>query len=336
MSKFKRGVIWMGSDSKGQKARVRPADSTVARRDLLAASAGAVAVGRWAAAAGAGTLAAAFLATRANAQQQTKSKLYDVINRKMLIVGTGNGNPPWHFQDEKGDYAGFDISLARILAKGLFNDPTKVQFVVQAADARIPSLLTDKVDINFQFMTITALRAQQVQFSIPYYREGVGLLMNNGSSYKDYNALVGAGNRVKVSVLQNVTADEMVHAALPKAQVLQLDSEANAIQAVDSKRADAGAVDASTVRWLTIKFPGKYKDSGFGWFANWYAASMKPGDDIWLTFVNTVLLDAMGGLEWPTYKAEYAKYFGITLADPPVGFPDAMRLYQSTGQLRVQ
>ena len=326
----------MGSGAKGEKAGVRRADAAVGRRDLLAASAGAVAVGRWAAAAGAGTLATAFLATRAGAQQQTKSKLYDVINRKMLIVGTGNGNPPWHFQDEKGEFAGFDISLARILAKGLFNDPTKVQFVVQAADARIPSLLTDKVDINFQFMTITALRAQQVQFSIPYYREGVGLLMNNASPFKDYNTLLAAGTRVKVSVLQNVTADDMVHAALPKAQVLQLDSEANAIQAVDSKRADAGAVDASTVRWLTIKFPGKYKDSGFGWFANWYAASVKPGDDIWLTFVNTVLVDAMGGLEWPTYKAEYAKYFGITLADPPVGFPDALRLYQSTGHLRLQ
>ena len=317
----------------------RRAGSTASRRDLLAGSAGAIAAGklsRWAAAAGAGTLATAFLATNAAAQQQTKSRLYDIISRKTLIVGTGNGNPPWHFQDEQGNYAGFDISLARILAKGLFNDPTKVQFVVQAADARIPSLLTDKVDVNFQFMTITALRAQQVQFSIPYYREGVGLLMNKASTYKDYKSLQDAGSRVKVSVLQNVTADDMVHQALPKAAVLQLDSEANAIQAVDSNRADAGAVDASTVRWLTIKFPGKYKDSGFGWFANWYAASVKPGDEIWLTFVNTVLLDAMGGIEWPTYKAEYAKYFGITLADPPVGFPDALRLYQSTGQIRLQ
>ena len=329
----------MSGEDGATKASAGMADTMVTRRALLAGSAGAAAaggVGRWAAAAGAGTLAAAFLATNAAAQQQTKSRLYDVIGRKMLIVGTGNGNPPWHFQDEQGNYAGFDISLARILAKGLFNDETKVQFVVQAADARIPSLLTDKVDINFQFMTITALRAQQVEFSIPYYREGVGLLMNKSNPYKDYNALLAAGNRVKVSVLQNVTADDMVHVALPKAQVLQLDSQANTIQAVDSNRVDAGAVDASTVRWLTIKFPGKYKDSGFGWFANWYAASVKPGDDIWLTFVNTVLLDAMGGLAWPGYKDEYAKYFGITLADPPVGFPDALRLYQSTGHLRLQ
>src|SRR2546429_5390337 len=66
--------------------------------------------------------------------------------RSTLFPYTTLFRSPWHFQDEKGDYAGFDISLARILAKGLFNDETKVQFVVQAADARIPSLLTDKVD----------------------------------------------------------------------------------------------------------------------------------------------------------------------------------------------
>src|SRR5947208_4006891 len=147
----------MSGEDNATKAIAGLADAMVTRRALLAGSAGAAAAGgvsRWAAAAGAGTLAAAFLATNAAAQQQTKSRLYDIISRKTLIVGTGNGNPPWHFQDEKGDYAGFDISLARILAKGLFNDETKVQFVVQAADARIPSLLTDKVDINFQFMTI--------------------------------------------------------------------------------------------------------------------------------------------------------------------------------------
>lgn len=311
---------------------------SVSRRDLLASSASVIAghrLNKWAAAAGAGTLATAFLATRAGAQLQTSSKLYDVINRKMLVVGTGNGNPPWHFQDETGASMGFDISLARILAKGLFNDPTKVQFVIQAADARIPSLLTDKVDIVFQFMTVTALRSQQVQFTTPYYREGAGLLMPKSGPYRDYRALLAASERVRCSVLQNVGADDLVHEALPKAQVVQLDSQANVIQAVDSNRVDAGAVDQSTVRWLTVKFPDKYKDSGKGWFPMLYSASLKPGDAIWLAFVNTVLADAMGGLEWKTYKQEYAKYFGLNLPDPPIGFPVEERLDLATGRLRA-
>lgn len=311
---------------------------SVSRRDLLVSSASVIAgnrLSRWAAAAGAGTLATGFLATRAGAQAQNNSKLYDVINRKMLVVGTGNGNPPWHFQDEAGAPAGFDISLGRILAKGLFNDPTRVQFVIQAADARIPSLLTDKVDIVFQFMTVTALRAQQVQFTNPYYREGAGLLMPIKSPYRDYRALLAAGERIRCSVLQNVGADDLVHEALPKAQVVQLDSQANVIQAVDSNRVDAGAVDQSTVRWLTVKFPDKYRDSGKGWFPMLYSAAVKPGDAIWMAFINTVLADAMGGLEWKNYKQEYAKYFGLNLPDPPIGFPIEERLDLATGRLRA-
>ena len=78
--------------------------------------------------AGVGSLAAAFLATRADAQPAGQSKLYEVINRKTLLVGTGNGNPPWHFQDDNGNFAGFDIAMGRLLAMGLFNDPNKAQF----------------------------------------------------------------------------------------------------------------------------------------------------------------------------------------------------------------
>jgi len=305
---------------------------SLSRRDLLEGGAGIVAatrVGSLMAAAGAGTLAAGFLASRASAQTQN-SKLYEVINRKMLLVGTGNGNPPWHFQDEKGQFAGFDISLARMVAKALFNDPAKVQFVIQAADARIPSLLTDKVDVVFQFMTVTPLRAQQVQFTTPYYREGAGLLMSKSSRHRDFRALSAAGKSVKVSVLQNVDADNLVHDALPQAQVVQLDSQANVIQAVDSNRVDAGAVDQSTVRWLTTRFPDKYKDAGKGWFPMLYSAAVKPGDNIWLIFVNTVLADAMGGLGWNTYRDEYKTYFGLVLPDPPIGFPIEERLRLAT------
>ena len=286
------------------------------------------------AAAGVGSLAAAFLATRADAQPAGQSKLYEVINRKTLLVGTGNGNPPWHFQDDNGNFAGFDIAMGRLLAMGLFNDPNKAQFQIQGADARIPSLLTDKVDVVFQFMTITALRAQQVQFSTPYYREGVGLLLAKNSHYKDYKSLVAAGNRVKCSVLQNVGADDLVHNALPKAQSVQLDSQANVIQAVDSGRVDAAAVDQSTVRWLTTKFPDKYLDSGKGYYPQLYGAAMKPSDPVWLTFVNTVLEDGMGGTQWKYYHDQYKTYFGVDLPDPTIGFPTEVRMDQAIGLIK--
>ena len=120
--------------------------------------------------------------------------------------------------------AGFDVDIAKIIAQGIFGDDTKIEFVNQGSDARIPNIVTDKVDITCQFMTVTAERAQQVNFTIPYYREGVGLLLPAGGKYKSHDELKSAGNAVTVSVLQNVYAEEMVRQALPDAKVDQYES----------------------------------------------------------------------------------------------------------------
>ncbi|EHK68472.1 amino acid ABC transporter substrate-binding portion, partial [Pseudomonas psychrotolerans L19] len=54
-------------------------------------------------------------------------------------MGTGSTNAPWHFQGADGKLQGFDIDISKVIAKGLFNDPEKVEFVVQGSDARIPN-----------------------------------------------------------------------------------------------------------------------------------------------------------------------------------------------------
>ena len=85
-----------------------------------------------------------------------------MLDRGNLIVGTGSTNAPWHFEDEQGKLVGMDITMARILAKGLFDDENKVEFVLQDPAARIPNIATGKVDITIQFMTVTPKRAQLV------------------------------------------------------------------------------------------------------------------------------------------------------------------------------
>ncbi len=67
----------------------------------------------------------------------------------------------------------------------MFGDAEKVEFVNQSSDARIPNITTGKVDMTCQFMTVTGERAQQVNFTIPYYREGVGLMLKEGGQYAD-------------------------------------------------------------------------------------------------------------------------------------------------------
>jgi len=118
-------------------------NNKLSRRDLVKFSVGTVA---------ASTLVPGllqqkvFTPQKAFAQPAGQSKLQEVLNRKVLIVGTGSTNPPWHFEDAQGNLIGMDIDLARLVAKGLFEDAKKVQFVREAPDARIPNLVTNKVD----------------------------------------------------------------------------------------------------------------------------------------------------------------------------------------------
>ena len=266
-------------------------------------------------------LAALVAVSSGTAMAQEQSKLDEVLARGHLIVGTGSTNAPWHFKDESGNLVGFDIDVAKIVAKGLFGDDTKVEFVDQSSDARIPNVTTGKVDITCQFMTVNAERAQQVAFTIPYYREGVALLVTTNGKYKTYDDLKKAGGGATISVLQNAYAEDMVHQALPEAKVDQYDSVDLIYEAINSGRADAAATDQSSAKWLIVTTPGKYLDSGYGWNPQSYSCAVKRGDQDWLNFVNTALHEAMTGVEFGTYSASFKKWFGVDLPPPAIGFP---------------
>jgi polar amino acid transport system substrate-binding protein len=252
---------------------------------------------------GVGAAALGYLSLKpkiASAADRPDSLLYKVLDRGKVIVGTGSGNPPWHFEDEKGELQGFDVTMARLLAKGLFNDPKAIEFNRQKPDARVPNLQANKVDVVFQFMTVNAQRAQLAEFSIPYYREGVNTLLMKDSPYKGAKDLAAASKPVTVSVLQNVFAEDLVHDGIPNAKVLQLDTQANVMLAQD---------------------PNKYRVGDTGWWPQTYAAAVKPGDPIWLNYINTILHEAMTGVEFVEYSTAFKKYFGEQLPNPQTGFP---------------
>jgi polar amino acid transport system substrate-binding protein len=289
-------------------------DKQSARRDFLKLGTTGLVVAGAAA-------AAALTAEKAAAQAAGTSLLRTVLDRGKLLVGTGSTNAPWHFENEKGELVGMDITMAKILAKGLFDDETKVEFVRQDPAQRIPNIATGKVDIVIQFMTVTPQRAQLVAFTRPYYVEGIALLTRPDQANKTFDALLAGGSATKVSILQNVDAERSVHTVLPQAQVMQIDTQANVIQALESKRADAAAVDLSTVRWMVARNPTRYFDSGKKWYSMLYGAALRQGDPDWLNFVNTTFNVAMYGHQNDLYDAAFKEYFGLDAPGRTPGFP---------------
>ena len=116
--------------------------------------------------------ASALAPEKAYAQAASGSMLRTVLDRGKLLVGNGSTNAPWHFENDKGELVGMDIAMATILAKGLFDDDSKVEFVQEDPAQRIPNITTGKVDIVLQFMTISAAARAADQFLAALLRRG--------------------------------------------------------------------------------------------------------------------------------------------------------------------
>ena len=280
---------------------------------------------------GAAAVAAGMPAYKAMAADSVDDSLLKrVLDRGKVIVGTGATNPPWHFEDDNGKLIGMDIDMAKMVATGLFGweqDAKKdddefirglIEFVVQEPNQRIPNLLSDKVDLVIQFMTISVARATQVEFTIPYYREAVTMLLPADSPYNTLAEMTGNG--LTLAILQNVGAEESMKSVVPDATIEQYPSTADSIAALDAGRVDGTGVDLSTGKWFAANTPGKYKFTD-SWQPNSYAASVKPGDQIWLNIINTVFHEAMVGINFPAYKASFQQWFGEEIASPVAGFP---------------
>lgn len=248
----------------------------------------------------------------------TGDKLAEVLNRGKLLAGVTLTVPPWGYTDENNQPTGYDIDIARLLAKQLFKDPTKVELVEQAYDARIPNLLSGKTDIALQSMTVTAERAQVVEFTIPYYREAYTIMMLKDSPY---NGKDMTGKGVTVSGLQNSFLEDQIHTGVPDAKILALDSVENAILAVDTKRADGTIIDLSIGRYYVARFPDKYKTGDLTWGGSLYAAAVAPGNQRWLNYLNTAMHVLLAGDDFPDFRTAFKKYFGVDLADVPAGYP---------------
>jgi len=304
------------------------ASSRVTKRSLLAGS--AVAIGsllsacsllkpKSAAPAGQPVAPDSAQAPAITAGAQAGGKLAQVLARGKLIVGTDSATPPFCFKDEAGNWTGFDIDFAKELATGLFEKPDAIEFVDEKPSSRIPNLQADKVDFVIQAMTITMPRAQLVNFTTPYYRDAINLVLPKKSQYENYTQLKAATN--KIAIMQNRDAEDTVHGYMPDTQVLQFETQAAAVLAVESGRADGALVEHPMAMYMAAQNAEKFKAGNQAFGPNNFGLAIRAGDWQWLYWLNTSINDLVTGLRYPQFATMYKKWFGEMPLAPKPGSP---------------
>lgn len=159
-----------------------------------------------------------------------------------LVVGMELSYPPFEMSDENGLPTGVSVDMAMALGAFLGRE---VRIENIPFDGLIPALKTGRIDLVISSMTETVERARSIDFSDPYLRTGLCLLISRDSPVVGMENLDLPG--VMVAVKKGTTGHEFARQHLAKAEVLVLDKESAAVLEVVQGKADAFIYDQMSV-----------------------------------------------------------------------------------------
>jgi polar amino acid transport system substrate-binding protein len=238
----------------------------------------------------------------------TEGRLAEIIKRDKLIVATFGTAPPFCYTDEKGELVGFDIDIARLIAKSLLGDENKIEFVVVTSEGRWPAVNSGRADIGVASTTVYPDRALRVAFTRPYIDSGVSVLVRGDLNIESLSQL--NSSNFTLANLSNPQMQERQKRFLPDVRVLTFDTPSAMFTAVKSGQASAMQMDTPVVNWyaannqeLTVLPENLAVVQGNAIF-------MKPGDFTMWLWMDTMVQEMLAGSRYSEYSEIYQKWFG--------------------------
>ncbi|TDT62736.1 transporter substrate-binding domain-containing protein [Fonticella tunisiensis] len=210
-----------------------------------------------------------------------------IKDRGVLRVGVKVDVPKFGYRDPKTNKIdGFEIDIARAIAKKILGDENKIEFQAVNAKTRGPLLDSGQVDIVAATFTITEERKQSYNFSDPYFTDGVGLLVKKDSGIKDLKGLNGK----KIGVAQSATSKKAIQEEADKLGIkvsfLEFSTYPEIKAALDSGRIDCFSVDGAILNGYldgsTVILDERFSPQNYG-------IASKKGNDALAKLVNDTI-----------------------------------------------
>lgn len=176
------------------------------------------------------------LLTSGCTNKDTSSDTLDkILKRGKIIVGVKYDTKPFGYINAKHELAGYDVDLAKYIAKSILGKENDIEFKQVTSSNRIFALNSGKVDIIIATMTITDQRKTVVDFSLPYYMAGQAILVPKNSKINSISDLNGK----KVIIILGSTAENNLKIIAPNSDILGFKTYTEGYKALKNGRADA-------------------------------------------------------------------------------------------------
>ncbi len=213
-------------------------------------------------------------------------RLDDIKKAGVLRVAAFDSNPPFGFVDPKTkQISGLDVDYAKELAAKL---GVKLELVPTNPANRIPLLTANKVDVVLANFTITKERAEQVNFSIPYFASGQQFLAKK-NVLKSPDQL----GKLRIGVDKGTTNEIVLREKYPTATLVAYDDTPFAFTALRNGNVQAITQDGPKLVGLLANVPDKekYEIPAFTISNDLIGAGIPKGETRLTEFVNQTLLE---------------------------------------------
>ncbi len=167
-----------------------------------------------------------------------------------INIGVFSDKNPFGYVDENGEYQGYDVYFANRIGEDL---GVEINYVSTEAANRVEYLETGKVDIILANFTVTAERAEKVDFALPYMNVALGVVSPDSRVITDLSEI---GPDDEVIVISGTTAETYLIENNPEIKLQKYDTYANAKNALENGNAVAWANDNTEVIAYALQNPG--------------------------------------------------------------------------------
>ena len=217
-----------------------------------------------------------------------------IEERGRLIVGVDQNTFMFGFRDpSSGQLAGFDIDLAREIARRIFGDPDRIDLQVVDAGQRETALQSGQVDLVVRTFSITCARKEKVDFSTVYFYANQRILASKASRIDSAAALSGK----RVCAVIGTTSLTRVYELEPKPTLIGATNWTDCLLMLQQAQVDAISTDDVVLFGLAAQDPNVHV-VGPSLGIEPYGVGVKKGNDDLVRFVNGALAQIRADGTW--------------------------------------
>lgn len=208
-------------------------------------------------------------------KRESVNTLEKIQKEGKFIVGLDDSFPPMGFRNDKEEIVGFDIDMAREIAKRM---KLNVEFKAVEWDGVIGALNNGDIDLIWNGLTITEERKNQIEFSNPYLENKQIIVVNKESKIESKKDLKGKVIGVQMGSSSYEAFSKDIEALNNVSEVKKYPKNTEALMDLTAKRIDVVVVDEVVGKYYIAKKPGQYKVLGEDFGKEQYGVGFRKGD----------------------------------------------------------